>query len=353
MQLATTYDASAALSDRPIQNVACAPLAGDTFATTGSPEKVVRVWDLATQQRVTRSDEHSHMVHSIAWNPCEAGQLLLGLENGGVVCWDPRSSSSSSTHDRRLHMDCVTRIAWRPDGRWFATASRDQSLKVWDTRCTARPLQAFLDSRLGGRDGTEHPTSLAWHPQSDNVFVSGSSEGTITYWSCDVDASSSASTLRLVTPSPRVDEENKEEKKKKGEEEEEEKKKTTPATTPATTTNAKPRRRLEASRPIGEMFLAHRGRVSDLAFHPEGHLLGSVGADSTMKVWAQCFPDTDFENRFEVRQLPLRRQPSVVRSLGAGRVSFGSRELWQSYASSIDSNVSFPPAPSRVSVPFF
>jgi hypothetical protein len=76
---------------------------------------------------------------------------------------------------------------------------------------------------------------------------------------------------------------------------------------------AKPRRRVPATGKIGEMFGAHRGgRVSDLAFHHEGHVLCSVGGDGALRVWAQCYPDADYENLFELRQLPMRLQAEVT-----------------------------------------
>ena len=117
----------------------------------------------------------------------------------------------------------------------------------------------------------------------------------------------------------------------------------------------RPRRRLEATEPMGEMFLAHRGRISDVDFHPEGHLLGSVGADSTFKVWGQCFPDTDFENRFEVRQLPHQKQRDIVLSWSASEhdTSFDGTDPWQTYVSSTDISKRFPPPPVGSTIPFF
>jgi polyadenylation factor subunit 2 len=265
------------------------------------------------------------------------------MVNGSVAQWDPRVSRV--VHVRRVHRENVSAISWNDAGTHYISASRDQTLKLWDRRHEL-PLQVFQDTRAA-HDGGDYTVCVAWNPQSAHVFASGSNEGTVTYWCCGSDANCGTtrhtsfvpSTLsraptppgarcllydcksetkeELVAPTGGCDTSDvKGDRAKEGTNDirGDESRVTRAVEREIKHPSSASRRRVPTSGKIGEMLAAHCGRVSDLAFHPEGHVLCSVGGDATLKFWGGCYPDADFENCFEAHQLPPARQTELAPS---------------------------------------
>lgn len=59
------------------------------------------------------------------------------------------------------HSDSISRIAWSPDGRWLASASRDKSVRVWDVS------KGIVRHILNGHTGWV--IDLAWSPDSSKL----------------------------------------------------------------------------------------------------------------------------------------------------------------------------------------
>ena len=59
------------------------------------------------------------------------------------------------------------KVTWNMNGNWLLTASRDQSVKLYDIRIAREPLMM--------RGHTREVTSLAWHPVRRRVRSSSSS----------------------------------------------------------------------------------------------------------------------------------------------------------------------------------
>ena len=73
----------------------------------------------------------------------------------------------------RGHTDAINRIAWSPDGRFLASPSNDQTIRIWDVvrgECTAV------------MEGHKHwVNSVTWSPDGHRL-ASGSSDNTIRIW---------------------------------------------------------------------------------------------------------------------------------------------------------------------------
>ena len=62
------------------------------------------------------------------------------------------------------HSSAVSACAVSPDGRYIVSASRDQTLKVWEMESGECLTTLYLDGPLSG---------CAWHPDGQRIIASG------------------------------------------------------------------------------------------------------------------------------------------------------------------------------------
>ena len=117
-------------------------LEGDTAAVTsvafapdgrslasGSDDKVIRLWDLANGKELRRLEGHTGAVTSVAFAP-DGRSLASGSDDKTIRLWDLASGKEM----RRLegHTGAVTSVAFAPDGRSLASGSDDNTTRLWD-----------------------------------------------------------------------------------------------------------------------------------------------------------------------------------------------------------------------------
>jgi WD40 repeat protein len=108
-------------------------------------------------------------VTSVAFS--SAGVMASGCEDASIRVSDVNSWGqlwSSST----AHASNVTAVAFSPDGAWLATASLDQTIKIWSTATWN------LQQTLAGSNGVN---SVTFSPDGQKI-ASGSVDGTVKMW---------------------------------------------------------------------------------------------------------------------------------------------------------------------------
>jgi WD40 repeat protein len=113
---------------------------------------------------------HERAVTSLAWSP-DGSKIATASEDDTVKVWDVAGGRKPLT--LRGHKKSVTSVAWSPDGSKLASASEDYTVKVWEA-ASGRELQPLK----GHQDAV---TSVAWSPDGSKLATT-SSDQTVKVW---------------------------------------------------------------------------------------------------------------------------------------------------------------------------
>ena len=158
---------------------------------------------------------HTGTVTSLAFKP-NSYLLASASIDETIRIWDV-SDNTNLRHRRTLrgHTNRVNSVAWSPDGRTLASGSYDGTVRLWN------PNNGINFAVLRGH--TQRVNSVAWSPDG-SILASGSSDDTIRLWNPDTHG-----TLRVLR--------------------------------------------------------GHTNIIIGLAFHPNGQTLASGSYDKTIRLW--------------------------------------------------------------------
>ena len=127
----------------PILSVAFSP--DGRRALSGSHDKTLSLWDVASGRHLRTFKGHFSKVKSVVFSP--DGRLVLsGSWDKTLRVWD----AATGRHLRTLegHSGAVTSVAFSPDGRMVFSGSNDRTLRLWEVS-TGRHLRT-LDGKSHG-----------------------------------------------------------------------------------------------------------------------------------------------------------------------------------------------------------
>lgn len=122
---------------------------------SGSLDGSVRMWDLTrkTQIRMFRDNSHSCTSCSkVAWANGNAGErtFLGAFEDASVKLFDGREKNADVIKVFTGHDSDVNSVTWSKDDTFFASASSDSTVCIWDVRKTDSSLKSLSTSRIKG-----------------------------------------------------------------------------------------------------------------------------------------------------------------------------------------------------------
>jgi len=137
----------------------------------------IRIISLHNYVLVHEIQAHTNSVFALHFHKT-TGTLVSGSRDAHLKSWDITKLPLVPSKDVPAHLYAINAIVQSPDGKYFATASMDKSIKLWD----AQSLQ-LLKVINKGRDAG-HGTSvnkLLWGPISTEL-VSASDDRTLSLW---------------------------------------------------------------------------------------------------------------------------------------------------------------------------
>ncbi len=154
--------------DSGVTSVAVTP--DGKYVVSGSGDKTLRLWELATGQEVRRFTGHEGSVTSVAVTP-DGKYVVSGSDDKTVRLWELATGKEGGRFTG--HDDSVWSLAVTPDGQYVVSGSGDKTVRVWDL-ATGQEVQRFT-----GHEGSVF--SLAVTPDGQYV-VSGSGDKTVRVW---------------------------------------------------------------------------------------------------------------------------------------------------------------------------
>lgn len=103
----------------------------------GANDGYIYVYDRQSNKRSLRIRAHEYDVNSVAFADDTSHIIYSGGDDGLIKVWDRRTLTEANPKPVGVlagHMDGITFIDSRGDGRHLISNSKDQSIKLWDVR---------------------------------------------------------------------------------------------------------------------------------------------------------------------------------------------------------------------------
>ena len=141
----------------------------------GSSDHSIHVLERESWEKVHEWNAHQNSVFSLGISP-DRKRLLSGGRDAYLNSWD-LENQYNSLQQIPAHNFTINHISYSPSGRLFATASRDKTIKIWDSN-QLKLLKVFDPIR---NEGHRHSVNkVLWY--SEDSLLSASDDKRIIHW---------------------------------------------------------------------------------------------------------------------------------------------------------------------------
>ncbi len=148
---------------------------------SGADDHMIKLWDVATGERLTAAAAHSQTVSSLAFSPIRDELASVSLD-GSLKLWslarDPSKPGVVLKHIRTLrdsNQSQLRCVAYSADGSMLAASGLAPDVLIWSLDSPSPP-------RIIAKAHREMVTALAFSPASPDQLASASCDGSLKIW---------------------------------------------------------------------------------------------------------------------------------------------------------------------------
>ncbi|XP_063286634.1 coronin-7 [Pelobates fuscus] len=112
----------------------------------GGEDGRIRVWQIPAKGLTETLTEpeivlvgHNERIYTVRFHPCASDLLVSSSYDLMVRIWNLKTAKNVLT--LQGHEDQIFSLAWSPDGRFLATCSKDQRVRIYEPRISIKPQQ--------------------------------------------------------------------------------------------------------------------------------------------------------------------------------------------------------------------
>ncbi len=159
----------------PVKSIRYSP--NGKYIASGSRDKSVRLWEVATGREVKVLGAHRYTVRDLSFSP-DGHYIATGGDDKRLLIWD--IASGTLVKELEGHRSKITALAFSPDGKYLLSAGYDSQAYLWSMDSLAL-LQAF---KVASARGTGEGVSVSFSGDG-RYFAAGQDNYTAEVWALD------------------------------------------------------------------------------------------------------------------------------------------------------------------------